>query len=220
MVGGTSPQELYQGEDEDFRNACDSLNKGNQIDCQEVDIYIEKCCKPLRPLILKFVNDVSSAEDVLQEFRISTCEILANIQRRKDLILMSSDERASYWKCIAIRRRADFHRNHFREKNLIDKLHNAKVIGELVVEETPSSPELLVEQCINNDNDEIREALAKLSQEQRLAFVMNRVARWTAQEIADYYGQPVATVRSHIQKARSRLGITKSRTSRRSSDEP
>ena len=155
-----------------------------------MDQLYERYNRLLYSLAFRMVSDHQIAEDLLQESFLSVWRNAASYSRQMG-------EVRSWLVSIIHHRTIDYLRAMRRRAGL----SNA-TLDDVERDESVATPDVWDEAWMSIQSAQVRDALTKLSQEQRKVIEMGYFQGWTHSEIAEGLQLPLGTV-----KARMRLGL-------------
>lgn len=155
-----------------------------------MDQLYERYNRLLYSLAFRMVSDHQIAEDLLQESFLSVWRNAASYSRQMG-------EVRSWLVSIIHHRTIDYLRATRRRAGL-----NQATLDDVERDESVATPDVWDEAWMSIQSAQVRDALTKLSQEQRKVIEMGYFQGWTHSEIAEGLQLPLGTV-----KARMRLGL-------------
>jgi RNA polymerase sigma factor (sigma-70 family) len=155
-----------------------------------MDQLYERYNRLLYSLTFRMVSDHQIAEDLLQESFLSVWRNAASYSRQMG-------EVRSWLVSIIHHRTIDYLRATRRRAGL-----NNATLDDVERDESVATPDVWDEAWMSIQGAQVRDALTKLSQEQRKVIEMGYFQGWTHSEIAEGLQLPLGTV-----KARMRLGL-------------
>ncbi|MDQ2888917.1 MAG: sigma-70 family RNA polymerase sigma factor [Chloroflexota bacterium] len=155
-----------------------------------MDQLYERYNRLLYSLAFRMVSDHQIAEDLLQESFLSVWRNAASYARQMG-------EVRSWLVSIIHHRTIDYLRAMRRRAGL-----NQATLDDVERDESVATPDVWDEAWMSIQGAQVRDALTKLSQEQRKVIEMGYFQGWTHSEIAEGLQLPLGTV-----KARMRLGL-------------
>ena len=155
-----------------------------------MDQLYERYNRLLYSLAFRMVSDHQIAEDLLQESFLSVWRNAASYSRQMG-------EVRSWLASIIHHRTIDYLRATRRRAGL-----NSATLDDVERDESVATPDVWDEAWMSIQSAQVRDALTKLSQEQRKVIEMGYFQGWTHSEIAEGLQLPLGTV-----KARMRLGL-------------